>query len=368
MDKKKILIISRGFYPDISPRSFRATELAKEFCRQGHDVTVLTVPRDYNYDEFLSLNQNLRIQSVDRLIFPNINICGGRYMSLFSRGIRRILMLLFEYPAIELMFKVAKALKNESGYDLLISIAVPYPIHWGVAKARSSGHLISKVWIADCGDPYMGCVTDSFKKLFYFGFIEKWFCKNADYITIPMESARSGYYQEFQHKIRIIPQGLSLDKITIPKRLNNEVPTFAYAGSFIPGIRDPNKFLQYLVSINRPFKFIIYTNSGELLYPYAEQLKERIEIRKYIPRNEVLNVLATMDFLVNFDNNTSIQSPSKLIDYALVQRPVLNITSDFNVSVVDEFMNGNFTHKLEIPDVKHYDILNIARQFISLLP
>lgn len=369
MDIKKILIVSRSFYPEIEPRSFRATELAKEFSRQGHEVTVLTVSRDYNYDELLLPCKKLRIKSIGKLIFPSINTTGSKYVNLFRRGVRRILLLLFEYPAIELMFKVAKALKNESGYDLLISNAAPYPVHWGVAWARTQAHPVSKVWVADCGDPYMGCVTDSFNKFFYFAYIEKWFCRKTNYITIPLQSARNGYFEEFQEKIRIIPQGISFDQISIKKEFNNEItPTFAYAGGFIPGIRDPGKFLNYLATVTKPFKFIIYTNNCEMLHPYAQQLKEKLEVRQYIPRKEVINVLATMDFLVNFDNNTSIQSPSKLIDYWLVQRPVLNITATCNFAVIDEFLNGNYSQQLVVPDMTQYNIQKVARQFLDLLP
>ena len=46
---KRILIVTRFFHPDITPRAFRAYELAKEFSRQGHDVTVLTTKREFDY-------------------------------------------------------------------------------------------------------------------------------------------------------------------------------------------------------------------------------------------------------------------------------------------------------------------------------
>jgi hypothetical protein len=42
-DRKKILIVSRSFYPMNSPRSFRTTELVKEFARQGHMITFCTL-------------------------------------------------------------------------------------------------------------------------------------------------------------------------------------------------------------------------------------------------------------------------------------------------------------------------------------
>ena len=53
MFAKKILIITHGFYPEISPRSFRATELVKEFVRQGHEVTVIA-PKRNGLDKFLN--------------------------------------------------------------------------------------------------------------------------------------------------------------------------------------------------------------------------------------------------------------------------------------------------------------------------
>jgi hypothetical protein len=97
----------------------------------------------------------------------------------------RFSSLLFEYPFIQLMPMLKRGLKGESGYDLLISVAVPHPIHWGVAAVRTKTNPIAKVWVADCGDPYMGQENDTFKPPFYFGWLEKKFCRIADYITCP---------------------------------------------------------------------------------------------------------------------------------------------------------------------------------------
>ena len=52
-NKKRILLVSNGFFPEISPRSYRVTELAKEFYRQGHNVTVISKYRDHDYTDFL---------------------------------------------------------------------------------------------------------------------------------------------------------------------------------------------------------------------------------------------------------------------------------------------------------------------------
>ena len=47
----KILMIAYYFYPDITPRSFRAFELAKEFSRQGHSVTIILPQSEEDYTE-----------------------------------------------------------------------------------------------------------------------------------------------------------------------------------------------------------------------------------------------------------------------------------------------------------------------------
>jgi hypothetical protein len=365
--KLKILLVSNGFYPEISPRSFRATELAMEFSRQGHDVTVITRFRNHDYKNFLSESPIcLRMWSKYRLKeVPNI---GGRWTRLLARIINRVLKVLFEYPTIEDMFKLKKILKHENGYNLLISFAVPYPVHWGVAWSRTRKHKIAGKWIADCGDPYMGDILDTFRKPFYFKYIEMWFSRKADFLTIPIEGAIDGYYPEFHRKIRIIPQGFNFDIETRTKKIpENKIPTFAYAGGFIPGARDPRPFLKYLMSVTTPFRFYIYTNQPELLEPFKKTLDGNLIILPYINRSDLLDILSGMDFLINFDNNTSLNSPSKLIDYAITGRPVLNITREFDFAELGHFLNGNYTNSMILPDPRVYHIESVARQFISLL-
>jgi glycosyltransferase involved in cell wall biosynthesis len=363
---KKILIVSASFYPENSPRSFRTTELAKEFSRQGHDVTVYKPTSGRDYSSFEN-EHRLKIKNLGELKWKEIELKGGQIEFMVRRVIRRVLMLLFEYPDIELMFKTSKILKTEHGYDLLISIAVPYPIHWGIAKVRSDKCKIADCWVADCGDPYMGDTTDSFRKLFYFKYIEKWFCRKADYMTIPFDGARSAYYPEFHDKIRIIPQGFRLDNLNIPEyRKAFDYPVFAYAGGFIPGKRDPGPLLNFLSTCNRKFKFVVYTSQDGILLPAKKSLKEKLEIRGIIPREELLTVLSGMDFLINFDNNTHTQLPSKLIDYSITGRPVLNINSETDLSVLLEFMDGNYSRKMNLEPPDNYDIRVVAEKFTRL--
>ncbi len=365
--KRNILLVSNGFYPEISPRSYRVTELAKEFCRQGHSVTVICKYREHDYTEFLS-QYPIKLKMWKKPVFKTIPSHSNKVLAIISGIITRVLLMFFEYPTIEDMFRVKKMLKSESGYDMLISFAVPHPIHWGVAWARKKKNRIANVWVADCGDPYMGDVLDTFRKFFYFGYFERWFGRKAEYIAIPIESAVNAYYPEFHDKIKIIPQGFQFSlNYSDNNKPNNKVPTFAYAGGFIKGVRDPEPLLKYLSTLGKPFKFLVYTNMPDVLEGYKESLKEKLVISGYIPRGELMEILVKMDFLINFDNNTTLNSPSKLIDYAIVNRPVLNINQDFNSEEVLKFIEGDYTNKMEIPDPKQFHISNVSNKFINLL-
>lgn len=365
--KLRILMVSNGFFPEISPRSYRATDLAREFCRQGHLVKVITKHREYDYSKFLS-ECSIDLMMWGKSKFYSIPDIKNKSIRFFLGIVKRILQVLFEYPGIEDMFKVKKLLQGEENYDCLISFSVPYPVHWGVAWSRTSDHRIAKTWIADCGDPYMGDVIDTFKKPFYFKYLEKSFCRKADYITIPIKEAIKGYYPEFHNKIQVIPQGLYFSpRKNSSEKENNTCPTFAYAGGFISGTRDPRQLLGFLKGLTLPFKFFVFTNQPEFIDDFRDALGEKLVVSLYVPRHELFDILANVDFLINFDNNTTLNSPSKLIDYAIAGRPVLNITRDFNSESLLEFLGGDYRRKMVLPDPNQFHIKNVAGQFLELV-
>jgi len=112
----------------------------------------------------------------------------------WNRKFGRLLFLLFEYPNIEIYFKLPKYLKRiNKKYDLVLSIAVLHENHWAVAKIQSK-KAIAKTWIADCGDPFVGNKLESIAPPFYFKALENSFLKYADYVTVPTHGAiEAGY-------------------------------------------------------------------------------------------------------------------------------------------------------------------------------
>ena len=360
----KILIVSGFFYPQNTPRSFRTTELVKEFSRQGHQVVALVPELDCDYTRFLSEYENATLKRTLKVNERRID----NTQSKLTLILKKIMGLLFEYPEIKYRYELPKLLKNERGYDLLISVAAPHSIHWGVARAVKKNKLLTKKWIADCGDPFMFAPLLNIPHPFYFKYIEQSFCKTADYITVPIETAKAGYYPAFRHKIKIIPQAFSFDEVKIQEPyVPNPIITFGYAGSFVKGKGEPMPVLDYLLKTGLDFRFIVYTKQKELFDNYLSLLGEKLILRPYVERQELLFELSKMDFLLALEYSTTIINPSKYIDYALTKRPILSINSQcIDESIFFQFLHRNYSQQCVVNNIDDYDIKNATKKMIDL--
>lgn len=363
---KNILIICKDIYPIQSPRSFRAGELVKELAKRGFSVKVVCSLSEENFklfkQEFSKVEaENLGLPSniLDNIFFKKI--------TLIKRILNKYLYHFLQYPNIGLLFRVNRYLKNTNDkIDLMITIAYPYPIHWGAAIARKSAKKkFPTKWIADCGDPFMG--NSIINPPFYFGFLEKLFCRMVDKIAIPVEIARQGYYKEFHEKIEIIPQGFDFSTIDKGVYIKNSLPTFLYAGIFYKGSRDPRPFLDYLIEIKSDFRFVIYTSEDSLIHKYKEILGNKLVINPSIARIDLLKKMSVVDFLINIENESENQTPSKLIDYSLSGRPILSLSMhNIDRKKFNDFLNGIYFGEFEIQDLEIYNIVNVVDKFVEI--
>lgn len=368
--RQKIVIVSYAAHPMLSPRSHRTTELAKGFAKKGHDVTLYILTGGHDYSSF-EKETGVKVKSLGNTKLFKFDFEKGSHYGFIGRIINKLIGKYIEYPGIELSYRVNKVLKQENNIDLLISIAVPYTLHWGVAwfKQKYPEKLTNTVWVADCGDPFMG--NPFVKHPFYFEYIEKWFSRKTDFITIPIEEGKDAYYPEFRNKIRIIPQGFDFDAINIDGNYKgNIIPTFIFAGRFYENSRDPRPLLDYLVKKSINFRFIIYTKASyqDFITEYKPILKDKVEVRDYVPREQLIREMSKADFLLNLENPSSIQLPSKLIDYALSKRPILSVNTNIalDAKLINDFLNGDYSQTLNIDNIEQYNIKNIVQQFENL--
>ena len=365
----KILVITQHIFPMQSPRAIRSTELIKELARRGHSVTVYAVLGNYDYSDFqLKTGIVIKPIPIQWELFPN-NSDGGSHRTLIDKVLGRLFRKL-EFPLLEFYFRIAEIIKKEDLNDVLISIADPHHIHWGCARAKLKyPDRFPQKWIADCGDPFMKNGNTK-EHLQFFARYEKMFCNECDYITVPIENAKYAYYPEFRKKIRVIPQGFNFDLNAVgTKSVNNTVPTFAFAGMFYADIRNPRKLLDYLSTVKQDFRFYVYTRFDALLSDYVEKMQGKLIVKSLIPRSELIEILRSMNFLVNIKNaNSPNQLPSKLIDYGIAGRPILDVDPQFpNIQQIDSFLQGDYSNTIKIENLQDYHISNVVDKFEELM-
>ena len=83
----------------------------------------------------------------------------------------------------------------------------------------------------------------------------------------------------------------------------------------------------------------------------------------------MVKVMSSMDFLININNNSGVQTPSKLIDYSISKRPILNISTEFSAQECtnfDAFVKEDYSSQFKVKDVEQYDSKNVCAKFINL--
>ena len=372
---KNILIVSHFFYPEITPRALRITALVRELVRTGHTVTMVVPNKQIYHDHPLEL-KGLTLLYGDSA--PTQEGAVPRRKRL-RRYIPEFLVrwLLYFYNH-EFFAKYDAGLERrlctmQGTFDLLISSSYPVAVHRAVMKAfRRNAALQARVKVAEFSDPPM---RGEFNRSFFpaYGLFLRRMGRFFDRFVIPVENARPCYtaYKP-QEEILVIPQGFDLSSVTRQEYHPHSRPTFAYAGRFYQHTRDPRCLFEHLTAWGRDFSFTLYLIDCEpyferMLKEYQQRLPGRITLHRALSREELIEQLSGMDFIVNQNYTYATATPIKLIDYALAGRPVFSFSSlDFDTVALDRFLAGDYSDALRLPPLEEYDIRTVAQRFVDL--
>lgn len=359
----RILIISNHTYPMQGPRAFRTAELSEQLVEMGHEVVLYTVMGKYDYSQYTK-DTGVKLRNIKTRFATNANDGTGRY-TIFDRFMFHFFHRLLVWPQCEFHFAVERIIKENPNMDMLITIAYPHSIHSGAARAkRRHPDIFPKTWICDCGDPFM--INPFINAPRYLKRYEDMWCSECDYIAVPTDSSYKGYYEQYWDKIRVIPQGFKFERTPIATYKPNDTPTFLFVGSIYPGVRDPHSFMDYLLTLDQPYKFKMMMRTP-LEERYLTESKGQIEYITGKGRKEVVWECSQADFLINITNPSKLQTPSKLIDYGIAGRPILDVSNDFSdPALFLQFFQGDYTGKHDITFLDQFRIENVAQQFLDL--
>lgn len=360
----KILIISNHAYPAQGPRAFRTTELSEQLSKMGHKVILYTVHGKYDYSGY---EKKTGVKMCDiHPVFATLANDGTHRYNLFDKFMYHYFHRLLLWPLCEFHFSVEKIIQDNPNMDLLITIAYPHSIHSGAARAKKRNpKIFPKSWICDCGDPFM--LNPFIKAPKYMKRFEEMWCSSCDYIAVPTKESYKGYFEQYWDKIRVIPQGFDFSKTPIAEYKKNKIPTFLFVGTVYPGVRDPHAFMDFLLKFNKPYRFIMMMRTP-LEDKYIKESKGQIEYVIGKGRSEVVWECSKADFLINITNPSIVQTPSKLIDYGIAGRPILDIENDFSdASVFLRFYEEDYSRMHVLPFLENYRIENVAQQFVKLV-
>lgn len=275
----------------------------------------------------------------------------------------------------------AKWLSTVNHYHSLVSVSPPFTGHL-VALGVKKKHPKMK-WLVDIGDPFCFLRHPSpnnhrlYKKLNYF--VERKVLETADAITVTTEPASNKYLELFPKittKIQVIPPLMSLPvNQTVESSMcpDNSKARLVFTGTLYKDIREPGfllslfeKLLQTHLGNKLELHFFGYIHDcRDCFKKYESLLGNKIFIHGVVSHSKVLQAMKDADILINIGNNTPYQLPSKVVEYAILGKPILNIVKAYNDISVEFFHTYPLT--LNLLDTQNDSFLDQVKKVIQFI-
>ncbi|WP_242299985.1 transporter [Bacillus cereus group sp. BfR-BA-01448] len=345
---KRVVVISYWYYPENVARAFHVKGIVSSLIKDGYHVD-LVLPKNAMYQEIGNKSSNnITLHQVKPGILlhkeknrwdVNRNILNNSHSNLLTKGLKKLYdVLIWPDRTIEWAinaYRYVKKNKLHSNSMAMVTVGLPVSTH-------ITGHLLKKdvphlKWIADYGDPFSYNPDREIRK--YDRFLESRMLNNVDSIVIPTESAIDCYTNLGVNKsqIHVIPQLFEEEQGESNYEVDKDKFNIMYAGSFYRGIRSPVEFIHALSLASKRNKQIEFHYFGNvtaleefLNMEGLDKEKLPIKINDFKSRSEILNIMREMDLLINLNNKSTSQIPSKIIDYLYANKRILNIGNNLN--------------------------------------
>jgi glycosyltransferase involved in cell wall biosynthesis len=359
---RRVLIVSHFYKPATNPRVFRWSAIAEHWAKQGHQIDIISnwmpglphnevVNKVQVYRAGDAITEVLRSRLQKSVMPPKSE---NNASNSANTNIRTLAKWIHDYTWKKLYWpdcaclwffpalKKAKQLLKNNHYHNLITVSDPFTSHLvglGIKK------VIPQVpWLVDIGDPF--CFQDYkptnnhglYKNLNYA--TEREIFRKATSISVTTKPTLEKYTELFSEsaaKIRVIPPLLSLDTSSTCKCLffpsTDNKFRFVYIGTLHKQLREPDfllelfqKLLHTALAEKIELHFIgNINNCQEYFQPYQSLLNQKIFCHGKLSRDRTFQAMKEADILVNIGNDAPYQLPSKVVEYASMGKPILNL-------------------------------------------
>ena len=368
--RKRFLIISYSYTPFLNPRSFRWTAIAEKWVQQGGKVDLVCswLPGLSRCEvvngvqvhrvgggiiEILrsKFSQESKSASEDKNSTNSSIVKKSRFKSLIMTAVRLIHDIFWknlywpDYACTWIGPASNKALElcRTENYSAIISVSDPFSSHLAGRKVKSDYPQV--IWLVDIGDPF--CFRDDipvnnlklYKNLNIK--VEREIFKEADSISVTCQPTADEYvelFPEFKNKIEVIPPLLSITPGQ--KRAGSFFPAsnslrILYIGTLYRSIRSPEFLLKLFAMLSQQnpgnrieLHFVGAINRCEDLFEqYRQLIGNQIFLHGQVDRDSATCAMEEADLLVNIGNGNRYQLPSKIVEYASLGKPILNLST-----------------------------------------
>ncbi len=364
--QQSLLVVTHSYKPLLNPRAFRWSAILEEWAKDGTKIDVITswqpgLAREeiVNNVHILRVNDSIieklrtKLKKPDRNTKAENNSESHKTDSHVKKVVKNIFQTLHDvtwknlyWPDYAALWKKTAVKSSEyliktEQYDALITISDPFTSHLVGYKLKEKYPQLK--WLVDIGDPF--CFrhdTPTNNHLLYNKKnyrVEKNIFAKAEYISVTTETTKEKYAQLFPEsgeKIEVIPPLMAPSESLIKKQNDNNAAnkiTLIFVGTLYKTIRNPKFLLQLFdrlqqVNLTKKIELHFYggINDCHSEFTSYEHLKDKsLFLHGLVPREKVLLAMDDASVLVNIGNDNMYQLPSKIVEYVLTGKPIINI-------------------------------------------
>ncbi len=372
--KRSILIICYFYAPFLNPRAIRWTAIAEQWAKDGVNVCVVsswspglarreTVNGVRVFRTGGSIIERLRVRLISRssrAASSQIEHVNKPTSSRIRSSVGRIIRFIHDMSWKKVYWPDSSCLWTHSAIRessrlvmrekilLYVTVSDPYTSH--LAGLALSHRYPNMRWLVDIGDPFSFEESTPpnnhriYRRLNHL--LESKVFKRAAHITVTNAMTRDKYAELFQRssgRISVIhpvisppDPGLQPEDYTHDGRFRA-----VYVGTLYRKIRNPafllklfSTFIDEHPDIKLDLHFYGAVNDCQQCFePFADLRKQgRLVLHGPVSRKKVFSEMQKAGLLVNIGNDSPYQLPSKIVEYASLGKPILNIAGIHNDS------------------------------------